>query len=71
MQLWAIELVDDCINLVKSSEDLHGQTRESLDLAAQNGHDNVVQTLLKEDVRSSEALGLAAAGGFEDVAVWG
>ncbi|RYP64180.1 hypothetical protein DL771_008871 [Monosporascus sp. 5C6A] len=62
-----IELVDDCISLVKSSEDFQGQMRESLNLAAENGHDSVIQILLKEVVRSSETLGLAAVGGFEDV----
>ncbi|RYP42216.1 hypothetical protein DL767_000380 [Monosporascus sp. MG133] len=62
-----IELVDDCISLVESTEDLQGQMRESLKLAAQNGHNNVIQILLKGVVRSSEALCLAAAGGFEDV----
>lgn len=62
-----IELVDDCIDLVKPMEDFHDQMRESLDLAAQNGHENVIQILLKKGIRSPEALGLAAAEGFEDI----
>ncbi|KAH8802522.1 putative ankyrin repeat-containing protein [Xylogone sp. PMI_703] len=61
------ELVDDCINLTKSSEDVSDQLQKSLDLAAQNGHNDIVQKLLKLDVRSSEALGLAAAEGFKSV----
>lgn len=62
-----IQLVGDCLNMAKSSANHEGQMRESLDLASRNGHHNVVQTLLREDVRSSDALGLAAAGGFGDV----
>ncbi|KAF7906036.1 hypothetical protein EAF00_000315 [Botryotinia globosa] len=61
------ELVDDCIKLVESSEDFNDQVQKALDLAAQNGHNEVVQKLLNKNVRSSEALGLAAAGGFERV----
>ncbi|PQE32903.1 Ankyrin repeat-containing domain protein [Rutstroemia sp. NJR-2017a WRK4] len=62
-----IELVDDCIKLVNSSEDINDQMQKSLDLAAENGHNDVVQKLLERNIRSSEALGLAAAGGFESV----
>ncbi|PQE04929.1 Ankyrin repeat-containing domain protein [Rutstroemia sp. NJR-2017a BBW] len=41
--------------------------QKSLDLAAENGHNDVVQKLLERNIRSPEALGLAAAGGFESV----
>ncbi|XXH01293.1 hypothetical protein Hte_007649 [Hypoxylon texense] len=62
-----MELVDDCILLAKRGDDYQDQMRELLDHAAQNGHNDVVQALLRQDIRSPESLGLAAAGGFEDV----
>ncbi|KID84473.1 Ankyrin repeat-containing domain protein [Metarhizium guizhouense ARSEF 977] len=61
------ELVDGCIGLLAPTEDPKVQMRESLNLAARNGHDNVVRNLLDKGVRSPEALGLAARGGFENV----
>ncbi|KAF5131459.1 hypothetical protein E5D57_007814 [Metarhizium anisopliae] len=61
------ELVDRCISLLAPTEDPKVQMRESLNLAARNGHDDVVRNLLDKGVRSPEALGPAARGGFENV----
>jgi ankyrin repeat protein len=61
------ELVDDCILRAKECGNFQEQMRESLDLAAQIGHVEVVQKLIREGSRSTEALSLAASGGFEKV----
>jgi ankyrin len=61
-----MDLVEECIKTVNSSKNLQ-EMHESLDLAAQYGHNDIVQTLLEDGVRSPNALGLAAEGGFEDV----
>ncbi|KAK0615313.1 ankyrin repeat-containing domain protein [Bombardia bombarda] len=60
-------LVEDCIKLAIVKDDFMGQLRESLNLAARNGCNNVIELLLKHEACSSQALGIASSVGAEEV----
>ncbi|TRX93641.1 hypothetical protein FHL15_005613 [Xylaria flabelliformis] len=65
-------LVGDGIRLIEDlteSEESVGEYEKSkcFDLAVENGHHDIVQTLLGIGIRSKDALSLAAAQGFADI----
>lgn len=48
-------------------EEARLRMREPLNIAARNGHDTIVKMLIEHDINSPEAVGLAAAGGFQNI----